>query len=165
MDANLIPRILRTKTDEAVDDPDWAGTNTAPTEPVGGASICFGVPSYRGGQVGALRSVWVMVVCRTAAGALLNRGSCTFDMTPTECFSRDGETKGRGVAAVAAPAVVDQAPMVACIPNRWYEIPIHPVAGGGTNAPGTRGVTVRLSTIANLPGTTADLEVWIAPGG
>lgn len=153
MDASSTPRILRTKTDEAVSDPDWAATNVAPTEPVGGAAIVQGVPGRNAaGNVG-MRSIWVMVLARSAAGALLNRGATTsFSITPVEVFPRDGAQRGRG--AGAAVAVVDQAPITACTVNRWYEIPIH----------GCPGFTVRLSDFVDLPATTADLEVWTSLG-
>lgn len=146
MDATQAPQLTRTKSGTS-DDTDYAGQNDSI------ASIGVrGFPGSRDLTVGGLRSCWVCVLARDTNGVLLDRGTCSFTITPLEEFSRAGAVKGRG--AGAAVAVVDQAPITGCALNRWYEIPLH----------ACERLSFRISALASSPAGVTDFEIWTAPG-
>lgn len=68
-------QLLRSKTDETVDDTDWAGTNATPTA---GTTASF--PRHDGQSGKPLTGVEVFVVGRDSAGALVNRSTMTVDL-------------------------------------------------------------------------------------
>lgn len=146
MDANRTPRLLRTKTGTS-DDSDWPGLNDVPAD-----ADMKNLPPGPVAQPSGMRETWICVLARNASGVLLDRASCTFTATPVEVFARNGAVRGRGGSA--ADAVVDMEPITGCALNRWYPVPSH----------GMTRFTVRLSAIAGAPGTTDNLEIWIAPG-
>lgn len=140
-------RLLRTKTDEGTDDPDWAGLNDSPTEPVGGADILEPMPPHVGANGMPLSGVEVVVLGTDANRVPVDRGAGTIGIQIVEVISRDdpavGGTDGDAVL------VVDSAVQAAVPLNRptFFEL------NGATLW------TVRLSTDAGFAGIDR-LQVW-----
>lgn len=98
-------RLLRTKTDEAVADPDWAGTNATPTEPVGGAAITVGFASLVEHHGPAVTGVEVIVLGVDASRVPVAKGANVCDLSFVEVIVR---TKpGNGGTAGDAVLVAD----------------------------------------------------------
>lgn len=141
-------RLLRTKTDETADDPDWAGTNTSPTEPIGGADILVPATEEDPESHVSMTAVEIVVLAVTAARVPVNRGTGTVDVQIVQVIPRDrpqlGGTPGDAVL------VVDSAAVAAVPLNRPVTFALN----------GSQQWTVRLTNDATLPGATDRLEVW-----
>lgn len=81
-------RLLRTKTDETTPDPDWVGTNAAPTEPVGGATITADSPTGTNEAGRAYTGVEIVVLGTNASRVPINRSTNTCDLTLVEIVTR-----------------------------------------------------------------------------
>lgn len=141
-------RLLRTKTDETADDPDWAGLNDSPTEPVGGATILVPMPPSVGANGLPLTGVEAVILATTAARVPVDRAAGTVDVQLVEVINRDdsavGGTDGDAVL------VVDSAVQAAVPLNR----PVYLELNGATLW------TVRITNDAALPVGTTQLQVW-----
>lgn len=138
---------MRTKTDETTDDPDWAGLNDSPTEPVGGAAILVGAPSMMG-EGNPMTTVMVVVLGTTAARVPVDRASGTVDLQIVEVVPRDEPLTGGTVGD--AVLVVDSAAVTAVPLNRPVLFELN----------GARQWTVRITNDAALAGTVTQFEVW-----
>ena len=141
-------RLLRTKTDETADDPNWAGENDVPTEPVGNADIVVPMPASVGANGLPLAGVEVVVLGTTAARVPVDRGSGTVDIQLVEVISR--ENPQFGGTSGDDELVVDSLAVTAVPLNRpvYFELS------------GARGWTVRLTNDVALAGTVTQLQVW-----
>lgn len=93
-------RVLRVKTDETVDDTDWAGTNTAPA-----ANICGTFPQHDGHKGKPYTGIEAIVYGRTTAGALVNRSTMTVDMQFVEVYELAGVTYVADCSVASTTAV------------------------------------------------------------
>lgn len=139
--------LLRTKTDETVDDPDWAGLNDVPTEPVGGADITVAAPTMMG-EGNPITTVAIVVLGTTAARVPVDRASGTVDLQLVEVIPRTDSILG-GTAG-DAELVVDSAAITG--------VPLNRVVLADLN--GARQWTVRITNDAALAGTVTQFQVW-----
>lgn len=139
--------LLRTKTDETTDDPNWAGLNDNPTEPVGDADITTWAPSVdqNGNPVTAIE---VVVLGVTSARVPVDRASGTIDVQLVEVIPRDDTNLGGTVGD--AVLVVDSAAVTGVPLNRPVLFEIN----------GARQWTVRLTNDASLDAAVDRLQVW-----
>lgn len=72
-------QVLRDKTDETVDDTDWAGTNTAPAD-----SICAIFEPIAGGGLAPYTGVEVAVIGLDGSNVAVNRSTMTVDIAIVE---------------------------------------------------------------------------------
>lgn len=94
--------LLRTKTDETVDDDDWAGTPSTPS-----AAICAPMPSCVGQHGRPYTGIEVFALGVDASGVPQARSTMTVDLTLIEIVSRD--LPGLSGTVAAAVAIVDSA--------------------------------------------------------
>lgn len=138
--------LLRTKTDETTDDPDWAGLNDSPTEPVGGAAILAEVPSCVGQRGRPYTGVEVFVLGVTDARVPQDRSSMTVDLQIVEVVSR--ALPGLGGTVGDAVAVIDSALVEDVLLNRVVYFPIN----------GASQFTIRITGDAS--DAVDNLQVW-----
>lgn len=133
--------LLRTKTDETVDDTDWVGTNAAPD-----VAICAQMPSCSSQIARPYTGVEVYVMATDASRVPVNRATMTVDLTLIEVVEREAPLLGGTTGD--ADAVLDSAVELAVPPQRVVYFPIN----------GTPQFTVRVTNDANAVGT--QLQVW-----
>lgn len=140
-------RLMRTKTDETTDDPNWAGLNDVPTEPVGGAAIVVGSPTMMG-EGNPMTTVMVVVLGVTAARVPVDRASGTVDLQVVEVIDRANPNTGGTVGD--AELVVDSAAVTGVPLNRPVLFELN----------GARQWTVRITNDASLDAAVDRLQVW-----
>jgi hypothetical protein len=138
--------LLRTKTDETTDDPDWAGLNDSPTEPVGGAAILAEMPSCSNQHGRPYTGVEVFVLGVTDARVPQDRTGMTVDLQLVEVISR--ALPGLGGAIGDAAAVVDSSAVADVLLNRVVYFPIN----------GASQFTIRITSDTN--DAADNLQVW-----
>ena len=90
---------LRVKTDETVDDTDWAGTNAAPDSSIRGQ-----FPRHDGHSGKPYTGIECIVYGR-AAGVLVNRSNMTVDMALVATYDVAGVTYVADTSSAATTAV------------------------------------------------------------
>lgn len=141
-------QLLRTKTDETTDDPDWAGLNNEPVEPVGSANIVASAWPWFGSHDFALTGVEVVVLATDANRLPIDRASGTVDLTLVEVSARVYDDP----SISEDPLVMDTAVSAAVPLNRKVYFALN---GGRW--------TLRITNDAALPVGTTQLEVWWRP--
>jgi hypothetical protein len=139
-------KLLRTKTDETVDDTDWAGTNTPPDD-----SICGSFEQVTGAGMPAYTGFEVIVIGVTASRVPVARSTDTVALTLVEVIQRD--IVGNGGTAGDAPLVLDTA-SIASVPllTKVY----FPLGG-------SEQFTIRVTGDATFDGTVDRAEIWWRP--
>jgi hypothetical protein len=138
--------LLRVKDNDSgagtfADDPDYAGTNTAPA-----AAERINIPAQYSGGGGKTASLQVYLVAVSATDVAVDRGSFSVTLTATEV----SRTVGNEATYGGSPEfVIDATPLAAVTLNRKVSIPLDK----GQYA-------LRLSTFANIPGTAAEIRVY-----
>lgn len=132
--------LLRTKTDETVDDTDFAGSNTAPA-----AADVDPVQFLRGSGV-AVGKIYICILAVDASRAVQNRGAATVDVQVVTTFRRDQPRLGG--ASGLSDAVIDSVTQTVPL-NRRIDIDLA----------GADMFTIRIFNDVTLPAAT-DLEVW-----
>ena len=142
-------RLHRTKTDEATADPDWAGLNDVPVEPVGSAAIVTSAPAIAIGAM-PITGVEVVVLGTTSGRVPVDRAANVCDISLVEVISRaDWDTNGNNPATEAA-LVVDTAAVAAVPLNRKVFIELN----------GAASFCVRISGNTGIAGVDR-LQVWL----
>jgi hypothetical protein len=139
-------KLLRTKTDETVDDTDWVGTNAPPSE-----SICGDFDHFPGGGGPAYTGIECIVVGTTALRVPVARSTDTVDLTLVEVIRRD--VLGNGGTDGDAPLVLDSAieEDVPLLTKVYF-----PLAG-------SEQFTIRITGDTTFDGTVTQCEVWWRP--
>lgn len=137
---NEVWKLLRTKTDETVDDTDFAGTNASI------ADIDGNVGFYRTNGV-PITKIYLCILATDGNRVVQNRGAATVDIQLVMSFSRaNPNTSGAaGLGAGIIDSVVTTVPL-----NRRIDVDLA----------GAEAFTVRITNDAALPGGATQLEVW-----
>lgn len=134
-------------------DPDWAGEpQTYSAEALRESGVLFDVSLDMGNGRGALGKISIYAVLVDAAGALVDRGSMTYTLTPIE-YCRPGDPGAAGVAGAEPVCVIDGEPEDS-LPQRKTKLEIGPTTA-------TIGLAVR--DVAAVPGSAVTLRMYFRP--
>jgi hypothetical protein len=132
-------------------DDDWPGTASSSTRATVSSHIIT-VPLDNRTR-GPCEKISIYAQILTAAGALVDRGTMTFDITPVE-IARPGDPGSPGVEG-AEPESLIGGTTVASAPCDKKIVEI---------GPGARQIAFRISNIQNVPGTADTMRVYWRPG-
>lgn len=134
-------------------DPDWAGepATYAPSAVIAAGTIS--VPLDIGNGRGPCTKISLYASIHTSAGALVDRGTMTFSLTPLE-IAQPGSPGVPGIAGAEPIVVIDGT----AEPGEPYSKFILDIG------PGCRRVAVRVTDVVNVPGTATSMRLYWKPG-
>lgn len=133
-------------------DPDWAGLPETYAAEVVKDTALFPVSLDIGNGRGALGKISIYAVLCDSAGALVNRGTMTFTLTPLE-YARPGDPGETGVAGAEPSCIIDGLPEDSA-PQQKTKLEIGPTLA-------TIGVAVR--DVQNVPGSAVTMRLYYRP--
>lgn len=136
------------------DDPDWSATPSS-VSPSSIFSHTIQLPLDIGNGRGPCSKISLYGALVTAAGALVDRGSMTFSVTPME-IARPGDPGVPGTAGAEPEVVITGTVQTGRLPQEKILLEVGPVAGR---------VALRIHAIANVPGTADFMRLYWRPAG